>query len=426
MRKVLLLFALLLLPLMAFYGCSGSGTGLSADTSTDTGTVSKTGSLTVSAKFPQNGNKGEIGTALIDENTATIEVFVETSSGGYSLSLTPSNPTGTIANIPVGSLWVSIYTYDSANIMLDYLYLGGEIVEGQNTLTATLIRGSWQLVDSSNNPTSITLSKTLSTDTTTLNRFSVIPSSYYYAKKSSIDPTKNFGWSEYNLLWKGSGFSSDLCGATETCQSWLGYLNQFMGPSTNNNSIADGEIPLPATSGYVPTEYEPTNRWAFFGGGLEGMNTFSDPDALNYFNSRVTGATTMEGNILEILAKSDTWTETCKDLSDNPITCPWDVGVASKSKKGLQKSITKAMSQRLGKAVANANGCFIDLNVTGADEWEECADLDGDGIWCEPEEYFKVVETWDWTGDACGHSFKAVGSQLPSTDLGLIIQKTKK
>lgn len=423
MRKVLLLFALLLLPLMALYGCSGSGTGLSADTSTDT--VSKTGSLTVSAKFPQNGNKGEIGTALIDENTASIEVFVETSSGSYSLSLTPASPTGTIANIPVGSLWVSIYTYDSAINMLDYLYLGGEIVEGQNTLTATLIRGSWQLVNASNQSTSITLNKTLSTDTTTLNSFSVIPYTDWYAsaKKASIDPTKNFNWSEYNLLWKGSGFSSDLCGATETCQGWLGYLNQFIGPSTNNNSIADGEIPLLPTSDYTPTLDEPTNRWAFFGGGLEGMNTFSDPDVLNYFNSRVTGATTMEGNILELLTKSETGAETCYDLSDNPITCP-----ASKSKKGLQKSITKAMSQRLGKAVADANGCFINLNVTGTDDWESCADLTGDGLSCYtyPDDWYKVVETWDWTGDACGHSFKAVGSQLPSTDLGLIVQKTKK
>jgi hypothetical protein len=449
MTRLYLFLTLFLLPLLALYGCSGSSSGLSTSTGstgTDGGSVAKTGTLVVSAKFPQNGQKGEIGTALIDQNTARIEVYVYAGENYYPLELilTPSNPTGRIANIPVGPVDIYIYTYDSARNMLDYLNAKGEIVEGQNNLTATLIRGSWQFVDGSGNATTITLNKTLSSDTTTLSSFSVIPYPYYYSsmKKASIDLSKPFGESEYNLLWKGSGFDLGLCGATETCWDGVSYFNQFIGPSTTNNAVESDSLPLPPTPDYTPTPDDPTNRSAFII-GIQPSGDFnsSDPDIFNYFNSRVTGANTMEGTILEILTKSRTGTETCYDMSGNQITCPW-AGSASKAKKALNKAIVKAMSQRMGKSAANAQGCFIDLQVSGTDEWEDCADLDGDGNWCEcydldndgiwceegersPDDWFKVVEQWQWQGDACGHPFKAVGSQLPTTDLNLVIQKKK-
>jgi len=433
MKRLYLFLTLFLLPLLALYGCSGSSSGLSTSTGstgTDGGSVAKTGTLVVSAKFPQNGQKGEIGTALIDQNTARIDVYVYAGGNYYSLELTPSSPTGRIANIPVGPVDIYIYTYDSAWNMLDNLNAKGEIVEGQNNLTATLIRGSWQFVDANGNATTITLNKTLSTDTTTLSSFSVIPYPYYYSsmKKASIDLSKSFGESEYNLLWKGSGFDLTLCGATESCwDEGLSYFNQFIGPSTTNNAVDSHYLPLPPNPDYPPTPYDPTNRSAFIA-GIQPSGDFipSDPDIFNYFNSRVTGANTMEGTILEILTKSETGTETCYDMSGNQITCPWQ-GTASKAKKALNKAIVKAMSQRIGKSAANAQGCFIDLQVSGTDQWEDCADLNNDGKWCYtyPDDWFKVVEQWQWQGDACVHPFKAVGSQLPTTDLNLVIQKKK-
>ena len=416
--KLLASLALSALSVVAFYGCGGgSGSNVSSNPTDGTVLPAKTGTLVVSAKFPTGNGPGQIGTALIDENTAKIVVEVY-GEGGYfrEVELTPNNPTARIANVPVGRVGVFITTYDSRDNLLDYLAVGGEIVEGENTLVATLIRGSWTFVDENGNPVSIRLNKTLNTDTTTLTGFSVIPYIYYAMKKSSIDWNKPFDWSEYKLLWKGSGFSFELCDSTETCWDELIYFNQLIGPSTNNNAIESFEFPL-------PPDAEENPRFAFIAGmDPEGI---SDPDALNYFNSKVTGPNTMEGNIVEVLTKSEEITTTCYDLSGNQIACP-DTSSASKSNKGLSKAIAKAISQRAGKNAIGSDGCFRDLTVSDTDEWENCADLDNNGLWCEyPNDWFKVVVTWEWTGDFCVHPFKAVGSQLPSADLDLTIQRKK-
>ena len=502
--KLLASLALSALSVVAFYGCGGgSGSNVSSNPTDGTVLLAKTGTLVVSAKFPTGNEPGQIGTALIDENTAKIVVVVFNESG-YSedVILTRDNPTARIANVPIGRVSVYITTYDSADNLLDYLNVDGEIVEGENTLVATLIRGYWKFVDENGNPVSIRLNKTLDTDTTTLTGFSVIPfmslsgpgptdyvsiqgcvyddpttpdpipgatvstsldsvtavtgsdgcfflqtntpanycctpytititapgyptfsqslvwgdhptNQKFYLntgsvasasmKKSSIDWNKHFGWSEYNLLWKGSGFSPELCDdSTETCwDEGLSYFNQFIGPSTNNNAIDSKHLPLPKAGDYP--------RSAFIvGTGPEGMSNISDPDALNYFNSKVTGPNTMEGHIVELLTKSETFT--CYDLSGNEIECP-EIDSASKSNKGLSKAIVKAISQRAGKSAIDSDGCFRDLNISST--YEEEADS------------YKVVVTWDWAGDACVHSFKAEGSQLPSTDLDLTIQRKK-
>jgi len=417
--KLLASAVLSALSVVALYGCGGgSGSNVSSNPTDGTVLPAKTGTLVVSAKFPTGNGPGQIGTALIDENTARIvvEVYVEYGEGWYfrRVQLTPNNPTARIANVPIGRMSVYITTYDSAYNLLDYLAVGGEIAEGENTLVATLIRGYWKFVDANGNPVSIRLNKTLDTDTTTLTGFSVIPYPYWYdaMKKSSIDWNKPFGWSEYNLLWKGSGFSPELCDdSTETCwDEGLDYLNQFIGPSTNNNAVESKYLPLPPT----PDEYP--RSAVIVGMGPEGMFDISDSDALNYFNSRVTGANTMEGHIVELLTKSSTETLTCYDLSGNEITCP-DTSSASKSNKGLSKAIAKAISQRAGKSAIGPDGCFRDLTISGTDEWESCADLDNNGRRCEyPNDWFKVKADWTWTVDACVHPFKAVGSQLPSTD----------
>jgi len=536
MKRSILIGILFLVPLIALYGCSGSPTGFSADTGTggngglsadtgaDGGLASKTGTLVISAKFPHNGEKGEVGKALIDANTAAISVYVIDNAGNhYQATLTPDEPTGRIPDIAVGEVSIYISTYDSAENMLDYMDIAGEIVEGDNILTATLIRGSWQFVDGGGNPTTITLNKTLASDTTTLSSFSVIPvggpggsigyvsiqgcvyddpatpdpvpgatvstsldsttavtdsagcfflqtntpanycctpytititaSGYptfsqswvwgdnptnqvFYMTgefglqsqsvlKSSIDPDKPSGESLYGLLWKGSGFDSNLCGATETCwDDGLSYFNQFIGPSTNNNAL-DSYLPLPPSGGYTPTPDNPTDRSAFIAGykTAEGITNSSDPEVFNYFNSRVTGSDTMEGTIIEMLTKSEVGTESCYDMSGGPIDCPVTGQALKSSRKGLITAIAKAMSQSVGKSSIGQDGCFRDLQVSGVNENEDCADLNGDGNWCSyPDDYFRVVIDWTWSGDACGHPFKAVGSQLPSTDLQFVIQ----
>jgi len=431
--KLLASAVLSALSVVALYGCGGgSGSNVSSNPTDGTVLLAKTGTLVVSAKFPTGNEPGQIGTALIDENTAKIVVVVFNESG-YSedVILTRDNPTARIANVPIGRMSVYITTYDSAYNLLDYLAVGGEIAEGENTLVATLIRGYWKFVDANGNPVSIRLNKTLDTDTTTLTGFSVIPYTYTY-----IDWDEPFAESEYNLLWKGSGFSRELCGgSTETCRDeGLSYFNQFIGPSTNNNAIDSQYLPLPKAGDYP--------RSAFIAGTApEGMSNISDQDALNYFNSKVTGPNTMEGHIVELLIKSSTETLTCYDLSGNEITCP-DTSSASKSNKGLSKAIAKAISQRAGKSAIGSDGCFRDLTISSTDEWESCADLDNDGRWCEcfdydndgrwceegersADDWFKVKADGTWTGDACVQPFKAEGRQLPSTDLDLTIQRKK-
>lgn len=548
MKKAVLLIALLLLPAIALYGCSG-GTSSVTGTSGDSGpAVSKTGSLTISAKFPQNGKKGEIGTALIDQNTQYIDIDVYDARGRHHyVELTPANPTATIANIPVGRIDIHISTYDSARSLLDYLNASGEIVEGQNTLVATLIRGSWQFVDAQGNPVSIRLNGTLSSATDTLDSFSVIPYSgsipptdyvtiqgcvyddpttmnpipgavvstsldsqtavtdangcfflqtntpatysntpytitiiapgyptfsqtwvwgdhpvnqVFYLntggfgtaglKKSSIDDTKPWGSSWYYLLWKGSGLPITYCGSDKTCQSGIEYFNQFIGPSTNNNAIASGEIQLtpdpnyPDTYGCDQYGYCESNRSAFFfglpigfnyGEGEGGPDTITDPNGTDmipilnsYATTRVTASDTITGNIVEVLEKTRTETMTCYDVNgvttpDDPsdsnvlIPCPW----LAPAKKAKTNAIIKALSERLGKA--QTGNCYQNLNWSSTYTWTEYWDLDNDYYRDDP---VMVVETYSGSGDVCAHAFTAKGSQLPSTDLGLIIQKKAK
>jgi hypothetical protein len=463
MKKVLLLIASLLLPLMALYGCGSSGVG-STDTgkigSTDTGeSVSKTGSLTISAKFPQNRGKGEIGAAFIDENTRCISVDI-----GYDTAyLTPENPTTTFTNIPIGERDISIKTFTGysggvcTGSNLDYLYAGATIAEGQNTMVVTLIRANWAFVDGQN-PVSITLNKTMTSAQDNVNSFSIIPSEYYWAKKSSIDDTKNWDRSSYPILWKGSNLNTtyNYCpGENTACWGYdVAYYNQFVGPNTNNNAVEDGRLELtpdtnyPDTTGCSDGECG-SNRFAFFFGlplgsdygygEKEGPNTITFPDGgdamptLNaYETTKVTDSNTMVGNIIEVLLKTETRTETCYDVNGvtTPegdtnvlITCPWQEVEGSKKaiNEAIKKAIMKAMSNRVGKA--QVEDCFTNLQWSDSEEWTEYYDLDDDQSWDDP---LNVVYTGSGTADVCFHPFTAKASQIPTTDLEIIIQKVKK
>lgn len=445
MKRLELLFVIFLFPLIAIYGC-GSGSGLSVSTGTGDGTtVAKAASLTISAKFPQNGKTGQIGTALIDQNTQCISVFVS-GPNYYSAVLTPTNPSTTFTNVPVGGYWFDIVTYDGpasggncTGYVLDYLYSGGEVVEGQNTFVATLIRGGWQFVDANGDPVTLSLNGTMPTATEQLTGFSVIPSVYYYTapaglKKSSIDDTRPWASSEYPLLWKGLNLPVDYCGSTQTCQSWIAYFNQFIGPGTSNNAIEDGEIKLTPDPNYPqpcdPSGYCKSNRWAFFFGlPIDPTTTITDPNGNDmtptvnaYATTMVTGADTIQGNLLEVLEKSSSGTEKCYDdtgasgvTPGAQIQCPWTSGTAKATMK--EKAIMKALSEGIRKA--QAQSCLIDLNWSGTDTWTEYWDLNNDG---QPDP-ITVEETWSGSGDVCVHPFTAKGSQLPSTDIQLIVQK---
>jgi len=420
MKRLLMVFGLLLVPLMIMSGCGGGGSDVSSSTSgTVSEALSKTGSLTISASFPQDGETGEIGTALIDENTYTITVSVSSYEAQYytSVHLTKESPTATITKIPVGKVGVYITTKDQDDYILDYLNVAGEIVEGNNTLTATLIRGAWDF------NSNIILNKTLSSDTTTLNGFSVYPYYYYVAQNGH----HHEGVSFYDLLWKGSNIPCQ--GETKSsCVGELMYHNKFTGPNTNENWIESEDLCLTPSPSYSSDNLDSatqecnSDRKAFIiGKDLEGVE-FSDPSILNY-SSTVIDKDTIQGYIVETLTKSESSEYSCYVWQDNQwqeANCPFtfnNSGSAAKAAKNeLSKAIKKAISQRIGKAEANEQGCFIDLTAEGQDEWTESRWENGSYT------IYKIVESWTWIGDACGHPFTAEGRQLPETDLEIIVQ----
>ncbi len=416
--KLLASLALFSLPVVAV-SCGGGGGGSLGMAGSNTEKVVKTGELVVSAKFP---SKGEVGSALIDQNTARIRVNVRkvTESGAEqwigTIDLTPSNPTGRLANVPIGPVRVYVSSYDSGNNLLDHLFITGEIVEGQNNIVATLIRGSWTLVDNNGNPTTIRLNKTLSDDPTTINSFSVIPYSDPY-----------FGYFDYYLLWKGSGFLTEVpdgCQYQDKCLDYLDYHNIFIGPSTNKNYLDSDRMLLRSTS-------EGYERDAFIVGGPPGDDedaSLSDPDIQNYFNSRVTGPTTIEGTIFEVLTRDQQGALTCYDMQGNQVNCPSGVSSSSlKQGKGIKTAVQKALSQRVGKSAPDSQGCFRNASGSWTDEWIEClGDLNDNGMLCEyPDDHIRIVVSVTWSGDVCIHPFKARGSQLPTTDLAVVIQRQR-
>jgi|GEM_PF-2364536 len=427
MKKIHHLLVFLLLPLLAIYGCGSSG----GPDSGKTNTRIKTGTLSVSAVFPQNGQKGQVGTAYIDSDTAFIYVTVIDIQGNeYNLDLTPGTPSGSISGIIPGEVEIGIETQDSQNNLLDYLNLAGTIVTGDNTLVTTLLRGNWKLKNQSGSDTTITLNKTLASDTATISSFSIIPTEDYFIplKKSAVSLNDPFMISVYEFLWKGTGFSQTFCGTNTTvCLSdGVSYSNQFLGPTTNANSLDGGMIDLQPTPGYVPTTDDPTNRFAMIAGVNEEGMTFSDQSAVNYVNTRVTGANTIEGTILEMHTKSDSNTKTCKDkygvtCNGTPncvITCPALLSQGKKSRID-SKSILKAMTEKQGmkKAAPNSNGCFIDLQTTSAMSIDVPWDLDQD---MQYDDVITVTTNNTWTGDACGHPFRATAGKLPQADVNLV------
>lgn len=474
MKRVLYLMALLLVPVLAVYGCSG---GSKAATTASASASAQTGSLTVSAKFPSGGAQGQVGTAYIDTNTDSIDIEINDSNyNQYFVTLTAADPTATIPEIAIGPADITIVTYDSSASQLDEVGIAAEIVEGANVLTTTLIRGLWTF------SSPILLNSTMPSSTETVTEVSIFGGDTGYVGYASIDDTQRSRLTRYPVLWKGTDLLASMndplsnsvtfnyCPDTDTCFGMeLVYVNQFIGPSMSGNALDGGEFNLVPDTAYSNSitwdpMYPRSNRFAFFfakpfgfdpslvvdntggyGYGDDGPMIMNHPDGsdaipdLNAFaNTRVTGATTMEGNIVEVLEKN--WSgslSNCIDNDWNPgtiVNCP-QMGPAKVSGSAMNKAFLKAISGRVGKSAApDGQGCYRNLTWSGTDTHEECWDFYDywdtncgyvDGETCFGDGYCDGgIVTFDWsgTGDICGHSFTATGSQIPTTDLQFLIQ----
>lgn len=356
MKRASLLISLFLLSLLVIAGC-GSGGG---------GSSQATGKLTVAAAFPDNGQAGKIGTALLDSSTARIKVEVVPAGGvvwntpdpsmpynGYysftgaqSRSLTAASPSTTFSNLPLGQVFVLITAFDATGKALDQVRATGTIVEGSNALTATMLRGRWTF------SAPLAFNKTMASDTTTISGFGTVSvvgmpktwyanmtslrSSFRYQNESSfwaedapMGALFQGNFSNYTTGCKGpqvydptTGYSTVSGWDSRTmCGSELYYINYFKG-GANYNTIEGGyEIPLKPDMNY-PKGFWPgdsTNRYAFVMGNMSSSlrppvtgatgsysTSFSDPSILTSIqnnHTRVTGAGSISGTMIEAVTK---------------------------------------------------------------------------------------------------------------------------
>ncbi len=461
MRKGMFATALLLAGSAGLFTSCGGGSSLSSTGGAET-SVSKTAEVVVSAKFPNTS--GGIRPAHIDETVSSITVTLYAGcneqywncSVGRTVTLTRSNPSATITNLPVGKFRYQIVAKDNSNTTVDYLKGIGELSEGRNSLTATLIRAKWSFVDNNDNPISISLNKTYSSSQETISHFIVLPLYYYYYYYYDY-----YGLSLHDIYYFGSNLNAQGCYG-DRCGGYneLVYYNNFTN-NQNKNALENGQLPLiqdpnyqntynpdPNTCwGYYNDPYDCTNRGAIIVGlpfnfdygygygygywdtkeltfkydGQDVTGTIND--YINQYGTTVTSADRMRGLMIEFLFKQgqsqtqcyDVDGVTCGGQQNCEIQCPYYVMKANKTNK--TKMVLKALSNRIGKA--QVQDCYRDLQVSDRYEWVRYLDLNNDYT----PDRVKVVEIMNSTLDACFHTFNAKASQIPHNDLQLIIQK---
>lgn len=419
--KRLALVLLLVFSLIIVYGCGGGGGGGTVPT-VETGKAN----LIISAKFPQNGQAGKIGTAYINPNTVSITVSVKAGctffpDGTYNClsqdntaTLTPDNPTATISDLPIGGCVIWVESEDEWGNKLDYMSIKGRLVSGDNTLSATMIAANdpdyWVIVDNNNAPSQITLNKTHSSDQTRIDSF------YVYA---SYPPSQGWGepgWSQYDLEWYGYIYNG-MGGFDDFVYDSLYYRNYFTGPNTSTNSLENDFIIL------VPGP-NLEERLAFVLPNETPTDNFSEPDVLPYFNTKVTSSDTIEGTIAEVMFLDQQINYTCTDLNGNTIDCPPGVGVTKKAMAIKKNGLKQALTNRIGKSALDQNLCANNMTVSGSETWTDCADLNNDNTNCEyPVDYYIVTETYTETVNACLHPFRAIlNSSVPQGNMNFTIQ----
>jgi len=415
------------------------------------------GTVVMTASLPSGG----VSKSLIDENTGTINIklysgnMMQYGGGTYvkpvlvaDVNITRTSPTATIAKVPVGDFFAYVTSYDSNNSQLDRVNLGGTIVEGTNTLNATFVRGKWTL------DTPITLNKTLSTDTARIDSISVVPNAYYYTSmgRAALDYNSSLGYTDLSVMINGanlpkvvySGWNQqtgnseyNVTSTTETrVGGYIMYMNQFKGPNTNTNALQSGEMMLKPISGNVVSEDLNNTRNVFVLGidpaqkepmyqetGYDSNSTFSQ-DVAMYATTKVTAYNKISGNLIETRTISQTWSQKCYDgnTTTTQVTCPWDQQLsAAKARQTAAVKGIKAQRAKLGKSAVGTDGCYRNLNVTDNERYLN-------SVWDQNASTYRtitVVGTGTWVGDACVHPFTATGTQLPSTDMNLTIQKVR-
>jgi len=315
-------------------------------------------------------------------------------------------------------------------------------------------------------------------DTTQVDSFSLIPDQYAYyeaAATGNVDvygamsvaegSGRNliYGASSYKTVLKGSnlcsyddiddyggngGFEESFtCGQSQLASRYydeggLMYFNRHDSANSSKNyamfSAMDDDQPLTAASdgkerGWFAMSVGPDGEFLELANEYEesgGTTEISDDAVWNDMMISVTAGDTIEGNFIEWLEKSyvtsnrSCYTQQWVDnqLVKETITCPAQATKASKAaskphgsafRKAAAKAVQAAQA-KAGKAVANAQGCYVNLEINYQD-----SDYGG---WYQDGQFgvsWYYTEDVTETLDLCRHPFVAKASQLQQADIDL-------
>jgi hypothetical protein len=165
-QRSLSIMALLIMAMLVLGGCGSSGSGSLSESSNQ----AKTAKVSLSFNFPD----GEVGSALISDATTHILVTVtQWSTDGLNnlqvvntdkVLLTKSSPSTTIDLFPTYTrICASQYKGDPNNsetsLRLETACTFGKLQPGNNSVTLTMMRGTWTLGQAFNNISAIALAR---------------------------------------------------------------------------------------------------------------------------------------------------------------------------------------------------------------------------------------------------------------------------
>ncbi len=456
----------LLTPALILNGCDGGGGSAPAASA-----QAAKANVGIAVEFPAPGASA----ARIDDNATAIRVEVWDSTnqncqsitcfGDPTRSVTLDRPTGggtvsaNLIGVSPGEAMVRVTQLSGSGdtqTILETVNVAANLIEGQNSMTVSLLRAAWVL------QTPVTFNKIVTSETTRVDSFSLVPSQTFTQLQSAatgnvglygqltaaVSPTEIFGrgFTTYGAVLRGTNlcsFDFDAYGGTLgafTCgqqelvsrSDEIGYFNRHDSSNAGNgfaSLVLQNDMPL------ANDDQGRTRGWMALSLGADGLlagvgNTgpgadevISDPSILNDFTFEVTGGSTIQGNIIEWrdISTSSANRRCFSDFNQTTsVTCPAaavPTKAGAKHGNGFRNALIGALAAAKAgpaKAAADAQGCYLNLTV----QFTDIVDVTFD-----PVNFNNIYIVEDVTDvvDVCRHPFTATASQLSSTDVDLVV-----
>ena len=450
----------LLTPALVLNGCDGGGGSAPAATA-----QAAKANVGISVEFPAPGASA----ARIDDNATAIRVDVWdatnvncesiTCFGDPTRSVTLDRPAGggtvsaNLLGVSPGEALVRVTQLSGSGdteTILETVNVAANLIEGQNSMTVTLLRAAWTL------QTPITFNKIVSNDTARVNSFALVPFEFLSQLPPTATPIGALvrGISAYGAVLRGDnlcrydfdaygGVIGTTCGQTQLVSPQAAIFNVNRHDSSNSSSnfsslILLDEMPLANDSqgrerGWIAESQGPAGLLAGVGNAGPGADdVISDSAILNDFKFEVTCSSTfaianntctIEGNIIEWRNISSTSTNR-RCFSDfnmtTTVTCPAAAVPTKAGAKGkpFRQALIKALAAAKAgpaKSAANAQGCYLNLEARYTDIFNDRFNPD-----------VFIVEDVTEVLDACRHPFTARAEQLSATDVDLVVNASNR